>query len=421
MHSNVSLAVLALSATAASASALAQYAAPPASYAPVAPVTVGAAPLCQANVSKEARKALVELQTAVVAKDAVNIPARVAAAQALAKTSDDKCFIGLMQQQAAVDRGDLKGLSTAIEAQLASGVVPATRIAMLYENLGRMQYNARAYADASATFERTLQIAPTAATAVIMLAETRVKQNRVADALPLYQKAIALETATGRKADQNWYKRSVSVAYDAKSPLSYGLARDWIAAYPSAQNWRDAIRIHAAQSGLDNAGLIDMYRLARINRALAGEADYGRYAQVALAKGFAGEAKAMLDEGFAANAIDRNSAVFKPLYAQATAKAAGDRAALGGQAKTALAGGAAKPLMALGEAYFGYGDYAQAATMFRAAQGKTGVDAELANLRLGMALAANGDKLAAKAALDLVTGSRAEIARYWLAYLSARP
>ena len=59
--------------------------------------------------------------------------------------------------------------------------------------------------------------------------------------------------------------------------------------------------------------------------------------------------------------------------------------------------------------------------MFRAAQGKAGVDAELANLRLGMALAASGDKPAAKASLDLVTGARAEIARYWLAYLAARP
>ncbi|MCY7338629.1 MAG: hypothetical protein LH465_01520 [Sphingomonas bacterium] len=421
MRSIISLTALTLGAGAVSAPALAQYATPPASYAPVAPATVGAAPLCHANVSKEARKALVDLQIAVIAKDAANIPARVAAAQALAKTPDDKCFIGLMQQQAAVDRGDLKGLSAAIEAQLGSGVVPSTRIAMLYENLGRMQFNARAYSDAAATFERALQIAPTAASAVVMLAETRVKQNRVADALPLYKKAIALESAAGRKADQNWYKRSVSAAYDAKSPLAFGLARDWIAAYPSAQNWRDAIRIHAALSGLDNAGLIDMYRLARINRALAGEADYGRYAQVALAKGFAGEAKAMLEEGFAANAIDRNSAVFKPLYAEATTKAAGDRAALGGQAKTAQAGTAVKPLMALGEAYFGYGDYAQAATMFRAAQAKTGVDAELANLRLGMALAASGDKPGAKAALDLVTGSRAEIARYWLAYLAARP
>ena len=76
--------------------------------------------------------------------------------------------------------------------------------------------------------------------------------------------------------------------------------------------------------------------------------------------------------------------------------------------------------MVLGEAYFGYGDYAKAADMFRAAQGKAGVDAELANLRLGMALAASGDKAGAATALAKVTGPRAEVARYWETYAKLR-
>jgi hypothetical protein len=59
--------------------------------------------------------------------------------------------------------------------------------------------------------------------------------------------------------------------------------------------------------------------------------------------------------------------------------------------------------------------------MFRAAQGKSGVDAELANLRLGMALAASGDKAGATAALAKVTGPRAGIAKYWQAYVNQRP
>ena len=102
-------------------------------------------------------------------------------------------------------------------------------------------------------------------------------------------------------------------------------------------------------------------------------------------------------------------------------KAAGDRASLDGQAKAAAGRAHGEAVMALGEASYGYGDYAKAAEMFRAAQGKSGVDAELANLRLGMALAASGDKAGATAALDLVTGPRAEIARYWLTYRRDAP
>jgi hypothetical protein len=40
------------------------------------------------------------------------------------------------------------------------------------------------------------------------------------------------------------------------------------------------------------------------------------------------------------------------------------------------------------------------------------------NLHLGMALARAGDKAGATAALNAVTGARADIAKYWLAYVS---
>ena len=422
-------ALIALTSVVATTPALAQYGGAPAPTRPVqitpqadtAAATPTAPALCQAGISKGARKALVALQAAVVAKNAAAIPGLVSAAQAVAKTPDDKCLIGILQVNAAIDAKDNRGIVAGLEAQLASGAVPAASIAKKYEALGQMHYDAKAYAEAGASYERSLQLAPGQSRVLIMLAETRTKQNRVADALPLYKKAIAAEIAAGRKPDERWFRRPMAVAYEAKSPLAYDLARELVVAFPSPTNWRDAIRIYNDQSGLDAPELVDMYRLARLNRALAGESDYFTYAQAVMNRGFAGEAKALLEEGFAANAIDRNKQAFKQTYAAATVKAAGDRAGLEGQAKAALASPAAKQAMVLGEAYFGYGDYAKAAAMFRAAQGKSGVDAELANLRLGMALAASGDKAGATAALAKVTGPRAEIARYWQAYANTRP
>ena len=72
--------------------------------------------------------------------------------------------------------------------------------------------------------------------------------------------------------------------------------------------------------------------------------------------------------------------------------------------------------MVTAEAYYGYGDYAKAADLFRAALGKQGVDKDLANLRLGMALARAGDKAGATAALNAAGGAQAEIAKLWLTY-----
>ena len=398
----------------AAAPALAQTAAP----APAAQPEP--APFCQAGISKGARAALVALQTAVAAKDSANIPALTAAAQAVAKSNDDRCFIAQMQVKAAVDANNLAAVPAALEIQLASGGVPASRIATLYEGLGQTLYRANDFDGASRAFERAAALDSTRSNAVVLLAETRAKQNRVAEAIPLYRKAIAMETAAGRVADSQWYGRALTVAHNAKSPLSYDLTREWLAAYPSAANWRDSVRIYANVSGAGDDMMIDLFRLQRLTKSLAGESDHARYAQALITKGFAGEAKAVLDEGFASKAADSTRQSLKSYHALATSRAAGDRASLDGQAKAALANPAAKPAMVLGEAYFGYGEYAKAADMFRAAQGKAGVDAELASLRLGMARAASGDKAGAAAALAKVTGPRAEVARYWETYAKLR-
>ena len=47
--------------------------------------------------------------------------------------------------------------------------------------------------------------------------------------------------------------------------------------------------------------------------------------------------------------------------------------------------------MVTAEAYYGYGDYQKAADLFRAALAKQGVDKDVANLGLGMALARAGE------------------------------
>jgi hypothetical protein len=66
------------------------------------------------------------------------------------------------------------------------------------------------------------------------------------------------------------------------------------------------------------------------------------------------------------------------------------------------------------------GDYAKAAELYRMSMTKPGVDASVANLHIGMALARAGDKAGATTALNAVTGPRADIAKFWLAYLNQR-
>jgi TolA-binding protein len=73
-------------------------------------------------------------------------------------------------------------------------------------------------------------------------------------------------------------------------------------------------------------------------------------------------------------------------------------------------------MIIVGNRFYGAGDYARAAELYRSAAAAGG-DANLANLHLGMALARAGDKAGAATALNAVTGDQAAIAKYWLLYV----
>jgi tetratricopeptide (TPR) repeat protein len=374
----------------------------------------------QFNISSEARKAIVDLQTAVNAKDTANIPAKVAEAEAKAKTGDDKYIIAQLRLKAAADSNDVPAAAQAIEAILASGVTPEADKIKYYNNLGQIHYAAKAYDKASSALQQVLQRDPNNLEATVMLAESRGALGQTAEAITLVQKAIALKLASGQKPEENWYKRALSFAFNAKLPNSTALARDWVAAYPSPTSWRDTIRIYQSVSRLDDASMIDSMRLARVVGALTSENDYFRIANLLINKGYAGEAKAVLEEGFAASKINKSASPFNQLYPLATSKSQGDRASLAASGKAAMAGTDAKKVMVIADAYYGYGDYAQAAELYRAALGKAGVDKDLANLRLGMTLARSGDKAGATAALNAAGGAQAEVAKLWLTYLATK-
>ena len=130
---------------------------------------------------------------------------------------------------------DNAGIMTAIEAVLASGVTPPADTIPLYVNLGKLQYNAKAYDKAAAAFERALQLDPNNLDATVLLAETRNSQGRTAEGVALIQKAIAARVAAGQKPEESWYKRAVKLSYDAKLPTAAAIGREWVAAYPSAE------------------------------------------------------------------------------------------------------------------------------------------------------------------------------------------
>ena len=372
------------------------------------------------TISRAGLKPIQELQEAVQAKDSAAIPGKLAEAMAAAATADDRYFIAKLQLQAAYDSKDQAALQQAMESLLATGLAPADETVLLTLNLGKMQYSAKQFDKAGDSFERTLQLQPGNVDAMALLVESRHAQGRTADAVAVLQRATAASKAAGQKAPENWYKRMVALAFGAKLPNSLQLSREWVASYPTPENWGDSLRVYRSLNQLDDQTMLDLLRLARVTGALKSEGEYQLYSYIALTSANPAEAKAVIEEGAAAGAIDANSKVFRETLTEANQKSQGQKDRLEELARDAQAGGRASIAIRTGDIYYGYGEFAKAAELYRAALGKSGADKDLVNLRLGMALARTGDKAGATAAFNAVGGQRAELAKFWLVYLETQ-
>ncbi len=366
----------------------------------------------QIKLSGKAQKAIIDLQTAVKANDVANIPAKVQAAQAVAQSKDDRYAIAQLQLQAAVAAKNDAAEAQAIDAIAASGYLPGDKVASLYNALGVQFYNAKQYDLAASTFQKAVALNPQDPEGQKLYAEALNSQGKHAEAAAALQKVIAMSSTGGRKADEALYKRALSMAYGAKSPNAIDLGREWAAAYPTPDSWHNALAVYRNMGNPDPSSALDIMRLARATKSMEGTADYNIYAAETINAANWGEARAMIAEGLASGKIKASDPVIADIQKALSGKASPTAAELSSReagAKVATA------YMRIGDAYYGAGNYAKAAEMYRQAAEKGG-DANVANLRLGEALAMAGDKAGATAALSKVGGSLSQIAKFWAVY-----
>jgi tetratricopeptide (TPR) repeat protein len=365
------------------------------------------------KLSGKASKAIIDLQTAVNANDTANIPAKLAAAQAVAQTKDDRYAIGILQRKAALAANDTTALAAAVEALANSGFLDSTKVSNLYLHLGVQQYNAKQYGPAVASFQKASSLNPSDAQALELLGQGLAAAGQKPEAVAAFQRAFQARAASGGKATEELYQRAVGAAYQAKLPSAVDLSRQWVAAYPNANSWHDAIAIYRNLNNPDPSNVIDLLRLARVTNSMKGTGDFHTYAFEASNQANYGEAKAVIAEGLSAGKIQASDPVIQDIQGVLKTKVAPTAAELATAEKGATVPTA---FIRVGDRYYGAGNYQKAAELYGKALAK-GADANLANLRVGEALAMAGDKAGASAALGKVGGSLADIAKLWLIYV----
>ncbi len=376
----------------------------------------------QPELSKPFRAAIGAAQVALKSGNAADGEAKLAVAEPLAQGADEKFYVGAMRFELGKLKNDNVVLRKAINEMIASNSKLMTNRGELLFNSGRLAYQANDFADATARFTEAETMGFKSVDLHLQLAEANFKANQVPAGLAQVEKAIALEKANSKVPPEAWYRRAVSVAYKANMAGDVAKwSRAQVLAYPTAENWRTALVTYRDSAKLEGQQQLDLFRLMRKTKSLAGERDFYEYASLATDRALPGEAKAMVEEGFASGAVPKTSRAVNEILTLATGKIAADRASLVSSEKQAS--GAANGRIAKGTAdgFLAYGDDAKAVTLYQLALQKGGVDADEVNLRLGIAQARMGQKDVARQTFAKVTGTRAETARFWTLWLDTTP
>jgi hypothetical protein len=377
------------------------------------------------KISDEFRKPAAEVQKLVEAKDWAGVKARIDELEAAAKSDAEKYYAATFRLQAAAGSNDSAQLIRALDALIANPNTPQADLGRYNFFRGDFAYQQKQYAQAVTylTKARDLGYAPEGTNLNLRIAQAQLDGGQVAAGAQAIDAAIKAEEAAGRKAPEAWYKVVVSKFYTSgdKANAATWLARQ-VAAYPSPEAWRSSLMIFMEQASakgttLDADHRLDVLRLIRAAKGLAGESDYYEYADAAQRRGLPWEVVSLIDEGRAAGKVAKPNPRLDPLYTQAVARQKAE-VSLTAEEKRAAGASNGAVAMSTADAYLASGNNAKAVELYRLALQKGGVDASLVNTRLGIALARSGQKAEAKAAFAAVTGSpRAEIARFWSAWI----
>lgn len=374
------------------------------------------------NLSKEERAALLPVQNAITAKDWATANAGLPAAIAAIRGADARYAVGRFQLEIGLGLKDEAMQRRGLENLIASGQVPAADMPVIYRNLGVLAFNAGDKARAESAYAKEVELAPTDPEALIHLAQVKNDLGKTRDAVQLITRAIDMKSRAGQTVDETWYKYALKLAFDGRGDSNLrdaarALSTRLVAAYPTKENWRDSLLIYRDTGSLDPAAELDVLRFMRVSGALAGERDWFDLADGLYRGGNYGEAKAVLDDGAAKRMIDPKKPAFAELIRLNDARLSGDLASLSGEEAKAMASASGALALKIGDAYYGHGQHAKAVALYRAALAKGGVDTNLVNTRLAMALLSSGDRAGAEAAFRRLTGLRQQLGAFWLQWL----
>ena len=378
--------------------------------------------------SKEFVAAFNPVQEAVNAEggDVSGVVAQIPGLVALANTPDEKLATGNIAYNVGVKVNQPELQYQGMKLMLESGKVDEANIGQYNFVAYQLANSLERYGEARPYLQKAMEYnfandRISAAGLKIAMAENLIADKRLDEGLDYLSNAIKEQKAAGNPVDEQWYRRGLSLAYNNNSPKVYDFVTGWVADYPSATNWRDAVNIARNMNDYGNPEKLDLLRLGFRVDSLQDKQEYIDYIEAADPRRLPKEVETVINHGYSTGRVSKDDMYVADSLRTASGRISADKAELPSLERDANASGAAlRTVMAAGDAFLNYGEYAKAETFYQKSLGMAGVNKDEALTRLGIAQAELGKYDEAKATFSQVTGSRLPIARLWIAYVDEK-
>lgn len=368
----------------------------------------------------------VKVKEMMTAKKFTEIQANITAAEAFPNVTPYEAYvINRMKLALAATSGNDAMAMASLEPVINSGRLDPKEKADFIEALANYNYNAKNYPKAIEWLKVYQKESATPDKVRPALARAYLVTNDFASAKAELEKIIAAADKAGTKPSQDDLRLMAGAAGKLKDTALYTATLErLVTLYPSSEFWTDVLRRTTNKTTFNDRLRLDGYRLQMTVAKEMEDDEYLDMAERAMMTGFFGEAKQVLDAGFAAGKLGtgKEASKHKQLLDKATKGAADDAKTIDAGEAGALKAKTGTPMVNLGYAYVTLGQFDKGIELMKQGITKGGLkNPEDAKLRLGVAQAKAGKKDEALKTFETVKGTdgTADLARYWTMHVNA--
>ncbi len=343
--------------------------------------------------------------------------ARISEADAVSnKTPYESFIIQQMRGSAAAAAGQNDTAIKAFEAVIASGrLAPAEQLKII-QAVGSMYYRAKDYSKAATWIARYLKEGGNDAQMRTLLVQSYYLSN---DCASVSRLVLGEDKRRPGEEELQMMQNCFLKQRDNSGYLS--ALEKLVAYYPKKEYWTELVNRMQRKPGFSDRFSLDVMRLKRVTGNLNTAGDYMEMAQLSLQAGVAGEAKKIVDEGFAANVLGSGAQAerHKRLRDLVTKTLADEKPGVGEADASAAKDGNA--LVNIGFSYVANGQSAKGISLMEQGIRKGAMKRpEDAKLHLGIAYLLANQKAKAIQTFRTVQGAdgSADLARLWILHAS---